>query len=289
MKRLRIVLWLCLPLLGLPELAHASTGGWLNDRHEEICRAHGGARLALRTLPNARDMTTCTADCFRYDLFCYDGTKTILTARYRPEASDADVFFSDGAAGSIVKWVVAALIAFYGFAATYGRRDDRDEVIIINAIAVPVFLFTLWMWGVRATAANGWGLGAAFDFLLSPLIMYIAFPVFMALMAPSFIRGCNYLFVRHPAAGILSQRKNRGKSVDLTKLADTLAAGAADPGVAATFHYEHQADQARVLAEKLQAEAAMTEALAERERRRAEFEEAERLLTEARRRSEGMA
>jgi hypothetical protein len=67
-------------------------------------------------------------------------------------------------------------------------------------------------------------------------------------------------------------------------LAHTLNEGALDTGVKSTFHYRQQAEKARVLKEKLDADADIAEATIRRERARAALEDAERDIQEVKKR-----
>jgi hypothetical protein len=264
--------------------ACAGTGGWLSQHHDNLCRAHGGVDRFGNTGRIVADAATCTMDCFSYTLACRDGQQLTLTARYRPEASDNDIFFHESSASGTVKLLIFALLAFFAFVAIFGAKVDRQRAIVQNAAVLGIAGFTLWMWGVAATL-DGFSQSEFFDVVIAPLVKYLIIPLFVIVSIPSFARGWNYLFVAHPAAPIVG-RGMRGKSIDVEGLAGTLADGAHDSGVEATYHYEHQAEKARALAEKLNADAAAAEARAERERRRAELAEANRLLEDARRRSE---
>lgn len=167
--------------------------------------------------------------------------------------------------------LIVVLIALFAFVATFGTREDGG-----------------WK---RAALENGgfvafFALAEFFRFVMLPVVEFAFLPVFVAVRCPSFLRGWNYVFVAHPAAPIVRPAM-RGTSVDVEGLANVLVEGAHDSGDEATYHYEHQAQKARELAERLNAESAVAEARAERERRRAELAEAKRYLEDARRRSEG--
>lgn len=171
----------------------------------------------------------------------------------------------------IVLIIVLVPLSLFATVATFGTREDggRERACLENTGFVVLFAFIEYF-------APGFFQAMGSVFLVA----------FLAVRFPSFLRGWNYLFVAHPAAPIVNPAL-RGKSVDVEGLANVLVEGAQDSGDEATYHYQHQAEKARALAEKLNADSAIAEARAERERRRAELAEAERFLKETRRRSEG--
>jgi hypothetical protein len=274
-----------LVILILTAMVGPADAEWLDGKHRELCSQHGGVHMVMNGVPITANVQTCTADCFRYTLICRKDKKLVLTSRYSPYAGDSDIFFAEGGAGTVVKFLM--ILALGGFAAIsiFGMNKDRedDDIFIIqNICVVAVFALVVWIWGVRATAA-GFSLSELADFFLAPIVLYGVVPIFVAIRFLSFIRGWNYLFVQHPAASLVSP----GAAANINRLATTLAAGAEDPGRAGTYHYEHQTEKARSLTADLERQAELMEARAERDRRRAELLEAERLLEEARRRSKG--
>jgi hypothetical protein len=261
--------------------ASAAMASWLDDRNASVCNQHGGALYAIMEQRIATDMATCTANCFKYILPCRDGKSFALTSRYSLIANDDDIFFVDSSVGPFVKLLLVGALGFFAFAATFGSREDNIRTVAVqNAIVFALLTLSIWVWGIRATR-DGFAMGALVDFPL--IIKVLGTIIFVAIRFPSFIRGCNYLLVRHPAASFVSTRG----AADIGQLADTLAAGARDAGVQPTYHYEHQTQKARSMIDALDADSKVLEARADRERRRAELAEAERLLTEAQRRSEG--
>jgi hypothetical protein len=272
-------------ILILTAMVGSADAEWLDDKHRKFCSQHGGVHMIMNGVPITRNVQTCTADCFRYTLICRNNQNLILTSRYSPYAGNTDILFAEGGVGTIVKLLMILALAGFAAISVFGMnedREDRDIFIIQNTGIVAVFALVVWVWGIRATAA-GFSLAELVDFFLSPIVTYGVVPIFVAIRFLAFIRGFNYLFVRHPAASLVSP----GCSADIDRLAATLAAGAEDPGRAGTYHYEHQTEKARSLTADLDRQAELMEARAERDRRRAELLEAERLLEETRRRSKG--
>lgn len=263
-----------------------AAAGWLDDKHEAICRNHGGVYLAWNPGRFSAAGAACTAECFGYTLICHDGTKTYLTSRYPPAVSDLTIFFHENTGlGFLVKLLVFAPIGFFAFVSTFGSKESRERIALQNAAIAGLFGVSLLVWGAYGMQEGENSLARPLDLLLGSVMTFAVVPIFLIVSLPSFMRGWNYLFIAHPAARILAPA-TRGKSVDVEGLANVLVEGAQDLGDEATYHYQHQAEKARALAEKLNADFAIAEARAERERRRAELAEAERFLKETRRRSE---
>jgi hypothetical protein len=276
-RALKLALIVCF-LCFLVPIAPAH-GAWLDEHHAELCRQHGGAYFPLLVLRTAPKGTACGDSCFRYNLGCRDGTQLTLFASYNPDAGADDVFFAEGVAGSVVKLLLIAGLGFVAFVSVFGTTEDRSAIIWQNILVFVILAGTISVWGIRATN-DGFTLGALIDF--PAVVKYPAIFIFIAVRFPSVARGWNYLFVRHPAAPIVSS----GGPMDMPGLVRTLVSGAEDPGIAAPYHYEHQSEKARALASRLDEDTAIIKARAERARLRAELVEAERLLEEARRRSE---
>jgi hypothetical protein len=108
--------------------------------------------------------------------------------------------------------------------------------------------------------------------------------VFLGLFSKRIYMGFYWLFVSHPAEAIVLPALRADQKIDAKGLARTLAEGAADAGGKSTVEYEVQAQKARRLKEKLDADAEIAEATIRRERARAALEDAEREVLDAKRR-----
>jgi AraC-like DNA-binding protein len=97
----------------------------------------------------------------------------------------------------------------------------------------------------------------------------------------------SWFFVKHPAESIVSPALRDNRPVNAKHLAamlrDTESAMSASAPPA--YFSEQQAEKARRLAEKLDADARLAEATIQRERKRAELEDAERDFKEAQRKA----
>ncbi len=276
-----IMVLICVTFVAMIGPAYAE---WLDDKHQKLCSPHGGVHMILNAVPTTANMQACTDGCFRYMLICRKNVKFLQYSQYSPYAGNDDIFFAQGGIGTVVKLLMIFVLGGFATISVFGikGREDPHRFIIQNAGVVAVSSIVVWLWGIRAVSA-GTSLLDIIDFMLSGIVKYGVVPVFIAIRFPSFIRGWDYLFVRHPAASLVTA----GGAADTDQLAATLVAGAADPGRAGTYHYEHQTEKAQSLAADLVREAARMEALAERKRRRAELLEAERLLEAIRLRSKG--
>jgi hypothetical protein len=252
------LLWLC--------LSAPAGAGWLDDVNEKACALEGGLVSRLHTQPHGSNAPTCSSGCFRYQITCRNGKQFLMAARYRPEASAADIFFYES--GVLPKLLMLAIIAGYAGVAVFGSKN-RISALCRHGIYGAVFAFAIWMWGAVAKSDV--------DILEGPLaiIKYLVFPVYVVYYGKAFIRGCNYLFVRHPVAPTIASALLSGDAIDIKTVAATLAEGASDQGSKPAHHYEHQAEKAREIAEQLERDAAVAEAALKRERARTELAEAE--------------
>src|ERR1700730_1539370 len=224
-------------------LAVPAAAGWLDDVNEKACAPEGGLYSRHHTTPVVPDVAACTLGCFQYQITCRNGKQFLLAARYRPEASAADIFFYEHSVHP--KLLIFAVIAGFAGVAAFGAKD-RTSALQRHGIYLAVFGFAIWMWGTGAKTDID-----ILDTSLFPIIKYVVFPIYVIYHGKAFIRGCNYLFVRHPVAPTIGAAIRTGEAIDTQSVAQTLASGAADQGSKPAYHYEHQAEKARELAEKL--------------------------------------
>jgi len=130
-----------------------------------------------------------------------------------------------------------------------------------------VFPFTLFLY--PASLINHW---IAYALVLVPFAFFYGM---------NFIRGCHYLFVRHPTEPIVMPALRSGDAIDHKALAKTLREEADDAGFKPVFHYKNMAEKARQVREKLDADADIAEATIRRERARAALLDAEREVENA--------
>ena len=273
---------LMLITVGTP--AHAqSSHALVLEQNYQTCGTHGGVHWFAYSNPIVKDVASCRANCFQYKVFCKDQASFTLTSRYDMHASDSDIFWYESFGA--LKFLIVAVLVFYAMVASFGTKDPsvRAHGAAGNALCVALVAFDIWTWGAVAVGISD---ALAFYSLPGALIRYIVFPLFAIARAQAFLRGCNYLFVRHPASSIVSPALRSQASIDTRTLVQTLASGAADSGTAPAYHYENQTEKARSLRDELQAKAAAAEAQTKIELRRAELAEAKRRLEEAKWRSE---
>jgi hypothetical protein len=115
-------------------------------------------------------------------------------------------------------------------------------------------------------------------------IAWLSLLLWILFSAKRLYMGLYWTFVQHPAEPLVGLALQAGKPIDGIALAHTLNEGALDTGVKSTFHYKQQAEKARVLREKLDADADIAEATIRRERARGALEDAERDIQEVKKR-----
>jgi hypothetical protein len=114
-----------------------------------------------------------------------------------------------------------------------------------------------------------------------PMILVFLVPVATGFIpyglwhVPEIIRWLDYFFVKHPAEDSIASALERAEPIDARAVSEALTPR--DPGgfLVPAFHYKHQTESARALAEKLRADAELAEAIVRRERARAEAKEVE--------------
>jgi hypothetical protein len=98
-------------------------------------------------------------------------------------------------------------------------------------------------------------------------IFLLAVVVFLAINAMSLARGWDYLFVKHPAANIVNSAVDHGTPIHGKSLVRAMSASLTDTlRLRPRWHYEHQAEKARKLSEKLDRDTELTRAAIARER-----------------------
>jgi hypothetical protein len=254
-------------------LAVPAGAGYLDEQNERACQAHGGLWSVHHTTQIVQNIAACTTDCFRYQVTCRNGKQLFFTSRYQPTANATDIFFYEH--DTLPKLVIFGIIAAFAGIAVFGSRENQDAITTVrrHGIFLAVFGFTIWKWGSVATTGAG-----PVDASVIPIVTFIVFPVYVIYHGKAFLRGFNYLFVRHPVASAISSAIRTGEAINAQSVAQTLAAGAADEGSKPAYHYENQAEKAHELAERLERDAEMAEAALERERARADLAEAEAQL-----------
>ncbi len=265
--------------------AKPALAGWQPEA-EALCAAHQGPALDLnvRYVLNAE---TCSANCYSYTLVCGDGVKFPVVSRYPARASETEVFFYENSLAAVItKLLLFSAVAFFAFVATFGSTRPRERVRYENGAVVALVGLTLYLWGTGPIEEYHYSLGRFVDYTVGSVTAWVVVPGFVILNLMSFVRGWNYVFVAHPATPIVKPAV-QGQAADVERLANILVEGAHDAVGRPTYHYEHQAEKARALAQKLNHDSAVAEAKAERERRRAELAEAEQALAKARQRQEG--
>ena len=109
-------------------------------------------------------------------------------------------------------------------------------------------------------------------FFHSTLFMFVVL-VFLESMRCRLQKGWDYLFVKHPATDIVNSAVDRGTAIHGKSLVRALSN---QPDnllhLRPRWHYEHQAEKARKLSEKLERDTELTRAIA-RERARGELQD----------------
>jgi hypothetical protein len=127
--------------------------------------------------------------------------------------------------------------------------------------------------------------------LLVFLLSYILMPALLLLLIGPFLRGIprvlarlDFMFRRHPVEPAVLAALRKGTAVDAAALSKALMPNLRD--IAApkpTFRSKNQAARARAVAEKLEADAEIAEAVERRERARAALIRAKREVADAQR------
>jgi hypothetical protein len=278
------VLHLLVAILALGASASPAAADWQSSL-ERTCEAHRGVSWTIN-LRFAQNMATCTQQCYGYTLVCKDGTGFPIVSRYPPGATDSEIFMYENSGSAIlVKLLAFVAVAFFGGAAAFGsKRVPRDRAVVENGAVVAAVGLTLYAWGTGHVEEYHSSLGRFLDFAVGYPTLWLVVPLFVAINGAAFVRGFHYLFTTHPASGLVFPGLSAGGSIDIGELAHTLSDDAADEGAAPAYRYGNQAEKARALTDRLEAENAAMDAKIARAKARIEFEQAERELSAAKRR-----
>lgn len=128
----------------------------------------------------------------------------------------------------------------------------------------------------NTTAKGSFGLWYFLDswlFFHSWLFLLALIGVIAAGVEP-FMKGWDYYFVKHPAEPLINQALSSGTAIDNHALASALTTSAEEiNNPLPAWHYEHQAEKARKLKEKLDRDTELARAAIARERARAALED----------------
>jgi hypothetical protein len=148
------------------------------------------------------------------------------------------------------------------------------------SINVPFNLYFALSLFTFTTAGDSNSLAQSLDnsvFFHSGLFL-IVICAFFAINAIPLVKGWYYLFVKHPATDVVNSAVRSGAPIDGSALTRTLRISPREllewrP----RWYWEHQAEKARKLSEKLDRDAELARAAVARERARAELREERRL------------
>ena len=268
----------------------------LAQRHRAIC--HGDDRYRIEITGVAHDPTTCAKQnaCFYYVLSCPDGRRYSLHWYRNPAAGPLEEFYAE-------QYPIAQLIIF-GFLILYTAvawgSGRRLKVPYFRSIWVPLTLTagTLAVSTIPASSPPstiGQFLVVGTVTLAVLFVTYAGIPIFLLSLGVPFVFGIpraigflDFIFRRHPAEpALLSALRNR-RAVDPGTVAESLTPKEQDLDAGQPmFRSQNQDAHARVLKDKLDADAELAEAIERRERARAALVRAQREVTDARRKGRG--
>jgi len=297
-------LLVCLSSWGAP--AHASYADDQGDA--KACAPYGGyANIVHYGLPVSlagcrQWCPQCIQYCYVREIACRNGQLVNLYSQvkpYRPEAEQSQEWSNIQSAKRNAEQQFSSAVAWRPLS-PYPQFVLIGFFIIISTIA--------WFGRVKdGTGLRDWGLNiplnaylalslATFntaldsDPLVQTLDQYVFFHSwfhsvvlvsFFVINAMPLIRGWDYLFVKHPAADIVNSAVDAGTAIHGQSLARALWVSPQDifqwrP----RWHYEHQAEKARKLREKLDRDTELARAAIARERARAELHDEKRASAE---------
>jgi hypothetical protein len=284
-------IWIAAAVLMAASAADASE---LADRHRAICR--GDTNYSVHLTGVARDTDTCASRnaCFSYILKCSDGRQYPLKWYLNPQSLPHEEFYAQHY--PIFQTAIFAMLLLY---VAVARASGRH-------VAVP-FFFTLWAplsiiglvlfasdvparYSTQAGTMQFIWTGPIRLLLLS--VTYVGIPGFLLCLLvpflcgiPRVISGLDFMLRKHPAEPVVLSALRNGKAIDTGAVVNALMPEPGDLGARRpVFRSKNQAARARAAKEKLDADAALAEAVERRERARAALLRAKRDLREAKRR-----
>jgi hypothetical protein len=248
--------------------------------------------------PCIQNCPQCIQYCYAYSVVCNDGAilsrysqvKPFLspfgepptyTSETQEQAEWAQIQAKEASTkfwrplSPYPQFLILGCFIFISGVAWFGR-DKRGTGIKDWGLNVPFnFYFALSLLTFN-TSGDSSNLAQSLDgsvFFHSALFI-IVICAFLAINAMSLARGWDYLFVKHPAADIVNSAVDQGTPIHGKSLVQALSTSLTDTlNLRPRWHYEHQAEKARKLSEKLDRDTELTRAAIVRERARAELQD----------------
>lgn len=173
--------------------------------------------------------------------------------------------------------VILAALGFFGFVATNGYFDEeyphaRRKAQFIVVVCMAIFIFSARCQYLHTSGMLQSGTGSTWRASVFALTFLLLFPYYVLRFIMRIPRGFYYTFVSHPAAPVVNHAVKTDSRIDGKRLAKTLDAfGDRAPGHkwwVPNWVYRSDAQKARELADKLDADAEIARAAVARERAR---------------------
>jgi hypothetical protein len=144
-------------------------------------------------------------------------------------------------------------------------------LLAANALFLTYAAYAAWYW-IESITGNPFGLWAEWQRLLflSPYVFWPVVAVWALLNLPALLRGLEEFFYRHPTESVMVPAMWVGHPAQAVTMSAALMPHMheyADPSETASY-YHRQTEQVYALKDKLNAEAALAEAISRRERAR---------------------
>jgi hypothetical protein len=249
--------------------------------------------------PCKRFCPQCIQYCYSYGIVCNDGAGFSIYSQVRPFISDYGTTYrsedqqraelaaiqiqeklDNDHLAATAKWeqlspwpqfILFAISIALTMIARRGLKDDDWRL-------PPLYLFNVYL-GVSLLFFNvtAKGSSAPAHWLDTTLFFHswlfiTALGGAVSIGALPFIKGWDYYFVKHPAADIVNAATNHGTHIDRQALVEALRTEPEElHNPKPAYHYEHQAEKARKLKEKLDRDTELARAAIAREQARAEL------------------
>ncbi len=233
----------------------------------------------------------CIRYCYIYTIACgTSGTRFTRYSQVRPFVRDTLTYTSESEEQAELAQIRAAVassnfwrplspypqLVIFGFLLllSWISRRARDKNKVYWGWNGPLNLyFGLSLLTFNASSdSNRLVQTADYYLLFHSWLFVIALLLFFVINAVPVIRGWDYLFVKHPAADIVNSAVRSGAPIDRSTFVQSLSISPQElfrwrP----RWYWEHRAEKARKLSEKLDRDAELARAMAARERARAEL------------------
>jgi hypothetical protein len=235
----------------------------------------------------------CVQYCYIHQILCRNGQMVNIYSQLTPYRSDAEqsaelsqiqaqerhdtAQFAASPAWENLSPIPQFLILGLSIALTavaWRGLADVDWHMALLSLFNPYLAVSLLFFNTTAKGSSGFAYWLDTTLFFHSWLFLLALIGVIAAGAVPFVKGWDYYFVKHPAEPIVNEALSSGTAIDNHALASALTTSAEEiNNPLPAWHYEHQAEKARKLKEKLDRDTELARAAIVRERARAALED----------------